>query len=231
VLSDTATPKCAIKRWKSFRLLPELEAAQTLQLPAYENEQIPAGKFLNRRLILITMEVPPSSDHLAHVQGLFVQQMAALRGFVVSLVSDFTLVDDILQETFITVTQKATDYQRGTNFRAWVMRIARYKTLQLLQKARPASDRFSPEVIEALCSHEESEDWQMEHQLRQLATCLEQLAPKAKQMVELRYQQAHRPPEIARRVGWTVDAVHVALSKARIALRDCVSKKLAQERI
>ena len=167
----------------------------------------------------------PNPDQLSLVQGLFVQHLPALRGFVVSLVSDYSLVDDVVQETFLVVSAKAGQFQRGSNFRAWAWTIARYKVLQTLQKVPKAEQRLSDEVIESLCATEASEEWPAEDQLRQLAECVRELAPKARQAVELRYQQAHKPPEIARLMGWTVDAVHVALSRARVALRDCVQRR------
>ncbi len=171
----------------------------------------------------------PDQDHVAHVQALFVQYLPALRGFVLSLVSNFNLVDDVVQETFLTVTAKAESFERGTNFRAWAWTIARYKTLQLLDKSAPVDERFVPEVINALCAHETAEEWHGEEMLRYLKTCIEQLAPKARQSIELRYMQAHRPPEIARVMGWTVDAVHVALARARVALRECVTRRITAE--
>lgn len=166
-------------------------------------------------------------DQLALVQGLFVQHLPALRGFVLSLVSDYSLVDDVVQETFLVVSTKAGEFQRGSNFRAWAWTIARYKVLQTLQKTPKAEQRLSDEVIESLCATEASEEWPAEEQLRQLAECVRELAPKARQAVELRYQQAHKPPEIARLMGWSVDAVHVALSRARVTLRDCVQRRTA----
>ncbi len=175
------------------------------------------------------MPTQSTPEQTALVQGLFVQHLPALRGFLLSLVSDFSLVDDVVQETFLTVNAKAAEFQRGTNFRAWVWTIARYKALQALEKALPVAQRFEPEVIEALCAHESAEQWYSEAQLRHLAACIQALAPKARELVELRYQQAHRPPEIARRMGWSVDAVHVALSRARIYLRDCVSQRMSVE--
>lgn len=171
----------------------------------------------------------PNPDQLALVQGLFVQHLPALRGFVLSLVSDYSLVDDVVQETFLVVTAKAGDFQRGSNFRAWAWTIARYKVLQSLQKKPAAEQRLSDDVLEALCATDASEEWLTEEQLRQLAACLNELAPKARQAIELRYQQAHKPPEIARRMGWTVEAVHVALSRARVALRTCVQQRLAAQ--
>lgn len=167
------------------------------------------------------------SDQLTHVQGLFVQHLPALRGFVLSLVTDYSLVDDVVQETFLTVSAKAGEFQRGSNFRAWTWTIARFKVLQALQKMPKAEQRLSDEVIESLCATEASEDWPAEEQLRRLAECVQELAPKARQAVELRYQQAHKPPEIARLMGWSVDAVHVALSRARVTLRNCVQRRTA----
>lgn len=166
-------------------------------------------------------------EHTALVQGLFVQHLPALRGFLLSILSDFSLVDDVVQEAFLVVTAKASDFERGTNYRAWVWTIARYKALQALEKSAPIHERFAPDVIEALCSHESAMTAHTEEQLRYLARCIEELAPKARLAIELRYQQAHRPPEIARLMGWTVDAVHVALSRARVALRDCVTRQMA----
>lgn len=161
------------------------------------------------------------------VQSLFVQHLPALRGFVLSLVSNFSLVDDIVQETFLVVTSKAHEFQPGSNFRAWVWTIARFKTLQLLEKSPPVGGHFKPEVIAELCAHETSQHWPAEEHLRLLAECIQQLAPRAREAVELRYQQSHRPEEIARQIGWTVEAVHVALSRARVTLRDCVTRRLA----
>lgn len=168
-----------------------------------------------------------TSEQTAFVQSLFVQHLPALRGFVLSLISDFSLVDDVVQETFLVVTSKAATFQRGTNFRAWAWTIARYKVLQTLEKAAPVPERFAPEVLEALSAHETAETWFSDEQLQHLAKCMDGLAPKAREAVELRYQQAHRPPEIASRLGWTVESVHVALSRARVFLRECVTQRIA----
>ena len=169
---------------------------------------------------------PADPEQVALVQSLFVQHLPALRGFVLSLVSDFSMVDDVVQETFLVITAKAGNFQRGTNFRAWAWTIARYKVLQTLEKNAPAPERFAPEILEALAAHETAETWFSDEQIQHLAKCMETLAPKAREAVELRYQQAARPPEIASRLGWTVESVHVALSRARVFLRDCVTQRM-----
>lgn len=174
------------------------------------------------------MEPVESSVH--HVQKLFVQHLPALRGFVGALVGDFSVVDDVVQETFMTVTAKAATFEPGTNFRAWAWSIARHKILEVYRtNARHAI--LSPDVVEALCAREEGVDWlNLDAMVLHVGECVETLAPKARLAFELRYRHAHTPQEIARQMEWTVNAIHVALSRARAAVRECVEQRLATER-
>ena len=160
----------------------------------------------------------PSQEKIVRVQSLFVQNMMAVRGFVIGLMPDFSRVDDVMQETFLTVIAKAEDFVEGSNFRSWACSIARFKVLE--------ARRFHGSR-EALCATE-MDEWQPEEELRLLAGCKDELAPQARRVIDLRYEQAHRPPEIAQRMDWTVNAVHVALARARTALRECVERKLKQ---
>src|SRR5258708_18412805 len=94
-------------------------------------------------------DAKPSDQQLALVQMLFVQHTAALRGFVHALMPDFARADDIVQETFLTVTKKAADFEPGTNFLGWVCSIARFKVME----AGPPPERctsLSPATIESL---------------------------------------------------------------------------------
>lgn len=171
----------------------------------------------------------PSPEAVARVQALFVRSLPALRGFVTSLVVNFSLVDDVIQETFLTVTAKADAFQPGTNFKAWAWTIARNKTLQALQAAS-RHRQLSDAAIESLCAHDDSLKWEEVARFeRYLDACFGELAPKARLAIELRYKHAHRVGEVARRMNWTVNAVHVALSRARRVLRDCVQQHLAAE--
>lgn len=151
--------------------------------------------------------------------------MLSVRGYVVSLVPSFGLVDDVMQEVFITVTSKASDFEEGTDFRAWVFSIARYKVLEAIRKNGSSAIALDAKVIEALSDCESSVEFP-EDQLAAVQKCKESLAPQARRAIELRYEQAQFPPEIATKMGWTVNAVNVALSRARRALRDCVRLQL-----
>jgi RNA polymerase sigma-70 factor (ECF subfamily) len=168
------------------------------------------------------------SDKTMRIQQLFVKHQLGLRAFILSLDPNFTDAEDLLQEVFLVVTRKANEFQEGTNFFAWACTIARYKLLESLRR-RARSQALSEEVIEALCAVEPDTQFD-DSRLAILQQCLEQLAPKARQMMFLRYYGEHSPAQIAQLVSWTPNAVRVALSRARTVLQECLERGLRKER-
>jgi RNA polymerase sigma-70 factor, ECF subfamily len=167
-----------------------------------------------------------NDEYTLKVQQLFVRHQSQLRAFVVALRLGFAGADDVLQEVFLTVTAKAHEFDIDSSFLAWARAIARFKLLE----ARRASDRWSlsPEVIDSLAASC-PEDWAGEEQLRGLTACVGELSPRAREIVQLRYQCEHSPTEIAGLLSRTVNSVNVALSKARFVLRECMGRQLGHE--
>lgn len=170
------------------------------------------------------------SSHRDHVNALFVQHSPRIRGFIVSILPNLGRADDVLQETFLTVTAKANDFKRGTNFAAWACRIAQFKVLEDCKRNEKTNCTLSPEVIEAVCSAQlhSSEEFQIEQRLA-LQDCITSLAPHTRHAIELRYIRAHKTPEIAEILGWSVDSVYVVLSRARGTLQKCINLKMGIE--
>ena len=170
--------------------------------------------------------MPERDDsQLQLVQRLFVQHIVPLRGFLLGLTADPHRVDDLVQETFLTVQAKAETFAVGTNFRAWIFSIARFKLLSTVRDASRDPAMLDPEVIEALAASEP--DFSQNHErLQHLAGCLEKLAPQARRAMDLCYQHAKGASEIAAILGWSAGAVKVALSRARGVVRECIERRM-----
>lgn len=168
-----------------------------------------------------------SEAHTAAVQGLFLQFQPAIRGYILSMIPDFSLADDVMQETFLVVTKKAANFELGTSFPAWVKTIARFKALEALRSGRGRFESLSEEVLEALGAERTEFRGDTDVRLALLAKCIDELAPQARRSIDFRYRNDHLPPEIADRMGCTVQSVNVTLSRARAFLRDCVLRKMA----
>lgn len=167
-------------------------------------------------------------DHQQQVLQLFVRHQTRIKGFIVSLMGDFAAAEDVLQETFLVIQQKATEFDLKSNFVAWAFQIARYQVMKAQGQHRRAADRFSDEVLETLAASAPEQGLD-ESKLAVLPRCLDRLAPQARRIVDLFYEHEHKPQEIARLVNWTPPAVSVALSRARRFLRECIEQQLKSE--
>jgi len=162
------------------------------------------------------------------IESLFLQHATAVRGFVMGLMPDRATADDVFQEVFLTVTRRGTDFRRDGNFLAWVRGIARNKVLEHYRRQRTVPLPFDEELLNLLADSAEGSDQLRERRQEALTKCLERLAPRAREIVDLRYaEQPLSPPEIAERIAWTTNAVHVALARARAFLRECTQQVLA----
>jgi RNA polymerase sigma-70 factor, ECF subfamily len=168
----------------------------------------------------------PEEAHTAAVQRLFLQFQPAIRGYVLAMIPDFSLADDVVQETFLTVTRKAASFELGTSFPAWVKTIARFKSLEMIRSRRGRFEALSEEVLEALGTEPFDFHTGTDERLVHLRNCLAELAPQARRSIDCRYRNDHLPPQIAELMGCTVQSVNVTLSRARAFLRDCVRRKM-----
>ena len=164
-------------------------------------------------------------DSTVRVQQLFVRHQSIVKAFILSLQPGFADAEDALQETFLVVTRRAADFREGTNFVAWACSIARLKLFEARRKA--SAPGLSEEALAALCDDAPDENFFAER-LPALRECLRKLAPRARELVMLRYHGELGSQEIAAKLSWKEPAVRVALSKARVFLRECVSGQLAK---
>lgn len=171
--------------------------------------------------------VPGRSIATVEVQRLFLKHSGAIKGFVLALLRDTSLADDVLQETFLVVVAKAETFRPGSNFVAWACTIARFKALEAMRRRAVPPHLLSEQVIEALAADLPDETGR-EDALRHLEHCLRELPEASRTVVVLRYFHALLPEQIAARLAVKTDSVYMALTRARKSLRRCVEGRMTQ---
>lgn len=156
----------------------------------------------------------------------FVRHRSSLFALVLSLVRDFNLAEEVLQEVAVVVCDQWSDFKPDTNFVAWAMRIARYKIFNLTRVAR-REILLAPEALEEVeraAAADTRPGW-----IEALQKCMEGLEGRAGDILVLRYREGLSGQEIAHRLKITVTTVYMALSRARTAVARCVAGRLAAE--
>jgi RNA polymerase sigma-70 factor (ECF subfamily) len=158
----------------------------------------------------------------------FVRQLTkvqqSLLAFIMSMVGDFDIASDILQETNVVICEK---YEGGIeSFEAWAIQIARFQTLAWLRdrgRSRGVSDPLLLELIADEVSHVAERT--SERRLALLA-CLNALPKPHREVIRLRYEENLSNEDVASRVSRTTGAVSQMLFRLRRNLARCVERRL-----
>lgn len=173
---------------------------------------------------------PPMTGHNLLVQQLFVRHQAVVLAYVLSLEPNLADAQDIVQEVFLTISRKADTFTAGTNFPAWACTVARYQTLGFQRRRARQACALDEDVINLLEDRQPVDGPLFEEEVSVLKGCLLKLAPRARELIWARYHRQRMPEDIADEIGWSANAVRVALSRARTLLRECLTTRIAASR-
>ena len=160
---------------------------------------------------------------------LYLQHQRRIYGLILALVPNGPDADDILQETSAVLWQKFGEFDPGTNFAAWSLRIARYQVMAYYTTKRRTKARLSDETLDAVVEKMSARPDREDARSAVLDGCLGDLPEPDRQLIELRYRAGASVEEVARRSGKTVVAAYKALHRAHERLLQCMRGKLATE--
>ncbi len=173
----------------------------------------------------INLPVAPSDEFVQ----LFTRWQRRLFLFILAQVPNATEAEEILQETNLVIWRKSFAYRPGTNFYAWVCRIAALEVLKHRDRRRKTGVPLSDRLVELVAREAEDNLESLEARRRALLVCLERLAPADRELIRRRYAPGQSGKTVAQTLGRPANSVYQSLSRIRRALFDCVKRRLAAE--
>lgn len=67
---------------------------------------------------------------------IYQETKASVYAIIVAIVKDKDISNDLMQDTYITMIEKIHQYQKGRNFKSWLLVIARNKAIDYYRKRR-----------------------------------------------------------------------------------------------
>lgn len=170
---------------------------------------------------------PPTQSAAGEVfTRLLLKNQKRIAGLIFSLVPRGTDADDVMQETCAVMWRKFGEFQPGTDFGAWALRIARFQVMSYYARQKRAQARLSDELIETIADTLAEARWESSDRAEALRTCVGQLKERDFDLIQRRYHAGEDIDEIASRLGSTVHAVYKALARLHVRLFACVNSKL-----
>lgn len=157
---------------------------------------------------------------------------AMLIGYILSIVRDPHLAEDIFQNVALLVVKKGIRVETEAGFISWLRKTARYQALNAMQKQSNAPRPLDESVLESLEEHWRARDVDPSStSVDALRECLKTLTPRARRLVDLRYGENLDGSRLSEILSRPLNTVYVALSRIHRTLAECVNFRLSREGI
>ena len=172
----------------------------------------------------------PDPDRSSELVQLMMKNQRRLFAYIYTLVPSRSDAEDILQEASLTICEKFSDFQSGTNFYSWACQIAYWKIRAARKKYATSKVLFNEELMEVISQTRVEMEEELDHRHGALSVCLQKLNERDRQMVLTRYESGQNVKAAAHASGRTVQSAYKALSRIRKVLFDCVSLELTAQK-
>ena len=159
-------------------------------------------------------------DQLA-MQTLFVRHRVALYRWLLRLVGDEALAEDLLSDVFLDVWRQAAKFEARSSVSTWLLAIARYKALSARRRRIDAElDEEVPVIIADPADNPELV-LQKKNQTELVRHSLARLSPEHGEVIDLVYYHGKSVREVAEIVGVAEATVKTRMFYARRRLASC----------
>ncbi|TVR47618.1 MAG: sigma-70 family RNA polymerase sigma factor [Planctomycetota bacterium] len=160
---------------------------------------------------------------------LVVAQQGLIQAYARAICRNPNLADDVAQEVSLAVVEAGERLPPVEREIAWLKGVVRHKAIDALRRRRvdqPLDEATLVDIGERLGP---ASDNGLRAMTEAMSTCLQRLSADARSMVAARYAQGEACERIAQRLGRSVQAVYGVLKRSRLALEDCVRRRLGSK--
>lgn len=160
--------------------------------------------------------------------ALITRHQSLLHAYILSLLPNQSMADDILQETNLVLWRKASEFDHSRPFLPWACRIAWFQVKASRRDSARDRHIFDPDLVDLLAAEDDSDldtTTALDHALQD---CLDQLPEEKRELILHRYQPDSSVNEMAAARNLTSGALAAQLHRIRQMLESCVEGKLKQ---
>lgn len=173
------------------------------------------------------MKSPPPERNREFLT-LMLPHQQSIRNFIYSIHPEAGDLDDIMQDTAMSLWEKFDTFDNTREFLPWAMRLAYFEVLRFRKKRSRDRLVFSDELVELLAG--EAPQAEIAEPVRlALDSCLCRLDSRSRAVIEARYGQGTSITDLAAARNESVHRLYRILEKVRGMLVTCVRRQLAAD--
>ena len=149
--------------------------------------------------------------------------------YVLTLLPDRHLAEDVVQEAARLLWQKFDEYDPARPFWPWARRFAYLEVLKVRKREAIRAQYFSDELVEQLAEERSAHEAGLTAQREALAACLDKLDEPARELLMPRYGGEVPLHEVAGQQGKSANSLYLSMHRIRQKLIECVNRALRLE--
>src|SRR6266566_2380712 len=163
-----------------------------------------------------------SGDQLS-MRSLFARHQTPLYRWLLRLVRDESLAEDLLSDVFLDVWRQAAAFEARSSVSTWLLAIARYKALSARRRRTDAE--FDEKIASSMADPADDPEVVLQKKTREelLRHSLARLSPEHGEVIDLVYFHGKSVKEVAEIVGIAEATVKTRMFYARKKLADLVA--------
>jgi RNA polymerase sigma-70 factor (ECF subfamily) len=154
-----------------------------------------------------------------------------VRGYLSARVYHLEDAEDLAQEAFLTAYAKLSSYEIGTNFRAWLLTIAKFQLSNHWRKSSRranAMDKFRHQIAETIQPEMKKASDELNNlKVQELLQCITLLPDRTRHLIRAGLDGV-RMETLAEEMNLKPNAIYQLRHRAHLALRKCMEKKTTQ---
>lgn len=172
-------------------------------------------------------ELSPESSF----EKLLSEHRRGLKAYLLTIVQDYHLAEDILQDTSAIVAER-WESEEIRDFWAFSREVARRQALLAIRSMRHQPVPVSEEALDAVfAAFEDLGHDPGDSRVAALRGCMKKLPQRWLKILDLRYWKEEKVNAIALKLNIHANVVSVTINRAKSRLADCVSSALTVNRV
>ena len=153
-----------------------------------------------------------------------------LLGYLLSLLGNWHDAEDVLQRASMTMWRRFETFEPGTDFMAWASTVAFYEAKNFQRVAARSRLHFDDELLNTLAAERLDDLWHLDERFDALEHCVGKLDLANRKLVEAVYGNDADIVALAAQVGRAPQTLYNRLNVIRLALADCVERRISEGR-
>ena len=157
------------------------------------------------------------------MRTLFARHRVSVYRWLLRLVNDEALAEDLLSDVFLDVWRHAASFEARASVSTWLLAIARYKALSARRRRTDAA--LDDQIASTVADPADGPDLVLEKKstTELMGGCLTELSPEQREVMDLVYYHEKSVREVARIIGIPEPTVKTRMFYARKKLAELVA--------